>query len=483
MRHFKSLALCLAATAWSGAAELLHFDFNDTADLAAEPAPMPAGQIIGPIAPAAGFPGSADFHDGSVKRAGFRSPQGPFSVESRFRIRKFPPESGRFTAELVNTATWDIGRTQGFDSRVGGAYLYPVLPRTAYRTQAEWDDAQGGYSHIDAGRMSACFPTFVMAREDDQRLWKQVFADRCIEANAWTHLVTVWDGTDMHLYLNGLEATDPWRITFPEARPYLDSVVDLFVGARNAGAWDMVPFDGIIDYVKMEDVALTPAQVRERYQSTFVPGKRDSLCWGVLLPIYPEAGQVCKGKLRIETKVFNHGACTDPGFIAAFLAGDSVAIEIAKYPDFDPIAAGARFASLSFDLDLGDFAALAGYQGPVYWRVRLIHPGPVHALAKSAAAQSAAKTAMETSAEVASDWSPSRPVVLELSATTGLAGRAPRLVRAERGMLLPGPIEPALYDLSGKRVPARFLRAGEAGGRLLWRLESVPATAGVLLAR
>jgi hypothetical protein len=472
MRPFKGLSLCLAATCWAGAADLLHFDFNDTAHLAAEPAPLPAGEILGPVTPAGDFPGSADFRGGALKRAGFRSPQGPFSVEALFRIRKFPPEDGRFTAELVNTATWDIGRTQGFDTRVGGAYLYPVLPRSAYRTEAEWNKAQGGYSHINAGRMSVCFPTFVIAREDDQRLWKQVFADRCIEPNTWTHLVTVWDGTAMRLYLNGLDATDPWRITFPEARPYLDSVVDLFVGARNAGAWDMVPFDGVIDYVKMEDVALSPAQIHERYQATFVPGKRDSLCWGVVVPIYPEAGQISDGRLHIETKVFNHGACTDPDFIARFLAGDSVAIEIAKNPDFEPVAASARFASLSFDLDIGDFASLAGYQGPVYWRVRLIHPAAEHALAKAAA-----------TAAPAPEWSLSRPIVLEPSATSVLPGRGPRLVRAQVGLLLEGSAEPALYDLSGKRVPTRFRRAGDEGGRAFWRLESAPAASGVLLAR
>jgi hypothetical protein len=297
--------------------------------------------------------------------------------------------------------------------------------------------------------MSVCFPTFVIAREDDQRLWKQVFADRCIEPNTWTHLVTVWDGTAMRLYLNGLDATDPWRITFPEARPYLDSVVDLFVGARNAGAWDMVPFDGVIDYVKMEDVALSPAQI-----------------------IYPEAGQISDGRLHIETKVFNHGACTDPDFIARFLAGDSVAIEIAKNPDFEPVAASARFASLSFDLDIGDFASLAGYQGPVYWRVRLIHPAAEHALAKAAA-----------TAAPAPEWSLSRPIVLEPSATSVLPGRGPRLVRAQVGLLLEGSAEPALYDLSGKRVPTRFRRAGDEGGRAFWRLESAPAASGVLLAR
>jgi Concanavalin A-like lectin/glucanases superfamily len=481
MRPFHGLSLCLAAAlgGGAGAAETLRFDFDDTTALAGEPAPLPAAQILGPVSPSAAFPGSADFHGGALKRAGFRSPKGPFSVEAHFRIRTFPPESGRFTAELVNTATWDIGRTQGFDTRVGGAYLYPVLPRTAYRTEAEWENAQGGYSHIDAGRMSACFPTFVMAREDDQRLWKQVFADRCIEPNAWTHLVTVWDGTAIRLYLNGLEATDPWRITFPGSRPYLDSVVDLFVGARNAGAWDMVPFDGIIDYVKIEDVALPPAEIHKRYQATFVPGKRDSLCWGVLVPVYPEAGQVCKGRLRIETKVFNHGACTDPDFLAGFLAGDSVAIEIAKNPDFDPVAAVARFASLSFDLDLGDFPSLAGYQGSVYWRVRLIHPGGTPALAK----RSAVAAAPASADAPAPEWSLSRPIVLEASATSIRPGPAPRLLRAERGMLLAGRGEPALYDLSGQRVPARFGRAGEAGGRSLWRLESFPAGAGVLLAR
>ena len=203
-------------------------------------------------------------------------------------------------ADILNTATWDNGPSQGFAFRVGGSYLYPVLPRNAYQTEAEWLAAQGDYSHIDRGRMAECFATFSMAREDDWRSWKQVFTDRCIELGAWTHMVATWDGEDMRLFLDGIEATDPWRIDGKGKVPLLDSVVDAWVGARNAGAFDVRPFDGMLDFVKVEDKALSPEEIRQRFKDTFITGTRDSLCMGVIIPRYPEAGQNLQGRGRLR---------------------------------------------------------------------------------------------------------------------------------------------------------------------------------------
>lgn len=473
--RYLATAFCLVSFCLAGAAELLHFDFNDSAHLGAQTGNLPAGTVMGPVAPS-GETGAADFSGGLVKLPGFPGPQGPFSIEARFRLRHYGPESSRFIADILNTATWDTGPAQGFAFRVGGSYLYPVLPRNRYATEQEWQNAQDAYSHIDRGRLSVCFADFVIARQDDNANWKQALTDRCIETGAWTHMAAVWDGTDMRIYLNGLDATDTLRLDGAGKPTRVDSVETAYVGSRIEGEYDPRHFDGEIDYVKVEDKALSPTEIHARYQATFVPEKRDSLCWGVLLPLYPEAGKVCPGRLHIETKVFNHGACTDPKIIAGFLAGDSVEIEVAKNADFDTIAARLRFADLSFDLDLGSFSALAGYRGPIYWRVRLIPAKRANALAKAAAAEP--------------EWSPSRPIVLDLSGTTDLAlpapglARAPRLVRAMAGLLLQGPEEPVLFDLSGKRVAVRFRRLPQGeGNATYWRLESVPAGAGVLLAR
>lgn len=470
-RRIPCLVLGLALPLLAGAAELLHFDFEDSSHIAAEPAPLPAGELLGAVSPAGDFPGSADFHGGLIRRSAFPSPQGPFSIETRFRIRNFAPESSRFVANIVNTATWGIGPTQGFAFEVGGAYLYPVLPRKAYRTDAEWTEAQSAYSHIEAGRLSKCIPTFGIARQDNQSLWKKVFADRCIEPNAWTHAVAVWDGSDMRLYLNGMDASDAWRITGAGAPPRIDAPVDLYIGARNAGASDMVPFNGVIDYVKIENRALSAVEVNERYRSTFVPVKRDSLCYGVIVPIYPEAGQICKGRLRFEVRVASHGGCTDPGFIAGILSGDSVEIELGKDPSFDTVAVRARFASLTFELDTGDLGELAGYAGPIYWRVRLIPKAAKLALGKSAAVPDR-------------DWSLARPMVLGPGAVSVRPRSAPQLWRAQRGLVFQGSRKPQVFDLAGRRLEAgfRLLRA-EPGAPAYWVLESFPSGSDLLWVR
>ena len=193
-------------------AELLRLDFTDPAHLETQASPLPAGTVLGPVTAAAGLSGVADFHGGVVRIPSFQGPQGPFSIEARFQLRGYGPEDSRFIADILNTATWDNGPSQGFAFRVGGSYLYPYAPREAYRTDAEWQAAQGDYSYIDRGRMSVCFADFVIARKDDDRSWKQALTDRCIELGAWTHLAAVWDGADMRIYLNGLDATDTWRI-------------------------------------------------------------------------------------------------------------------------------------------------------------------------------------------------------------------------------------------------------------------------------
>lgn len=467
-------ALCLAAFGIAGAADLLRFEFNDSAHLADQAGGLPAGTVIGPVQASSAI-GSADFKGGVIKLADFPGPQGPFSIESRFRLRSYPVEDSRFCSDILNTATWNSDPpetsgtpTQGLVHRVGGGYQYPILPQSRYATAEEWRGAGDAWSHIQSGKFSTCFADFVIGRKADATYWKEAYSDRCVHLGAWTHMATVWDGKDMRIYLDGLDATDTLRIKGAGDAPRIDSLQTAFIGGRKDRSWDPRRFDGDIDFVRMEDRAWTAEEVRAKYKDTFVPGTRDSLCHGVAVPSFPEAGRVCLGKIKFKIEIANHGACTDPRFLAGFLAGDSIEIELSKEPSFDPIAFRARFAMLSFELGIDELGSLAGYTGPIYWRVRLIPAVTRTALAKSAAAAPA-------------EWSPARPIVVDMASATGLRRAVPRLVRAEKGLVLRGASEPALYDLAGHRVPARFLRLAEGAGA--WRLEEMPAASGLLLAR
>ena len=455
--------------ACAGAGELLRLDFNDPVHLGSQPGPLPQGHLIGTVVPAASFPGSAAFSGGLIEIPGFEGPKGAFSVEARFRLHGYGPEDNRFLADIINTATWDKGPSQGFSLRVGGGYLYPFAPREAYRSEGEWQEGQSAVTHIDRGRLSVCFGDFVIARQDDDRQWKQAVTDRCISLNEWTHLAAVWDGTDMRIYLDGLDATDPWRVDGKGASTRIDSVATAYLGSSSENQKSPVHLAGEVDYVIVEDKALTAEEIHKRFQDTFLPEKRDSLCMGVAIPHYPEAGQVCKGKLKLEIKVFNHGACTDPKFIAGLLAGDSVELEIAKDPSFQTVLVRMTASGTAFELSAADLAPLAGYTGEIFWRVRL--------KARKAAAGALAKS----SAIAEQPWSPSRPMVLDMSGVAvGLrAAPAPRVLRADAGLFLPGTSgsAPALFDLSGCRLDARFERV-EGGWRIL---SALPA--GLLLAR
>ena len=61
--------------------------------------------------------------------------------------------------------------------------------------------------------------------------------------------------------------------------------------------------------------------------------------------------------------MYSHGACTDPGFVAAFLAGDSVEIEMAKDPGFEHVDVRLVVGSTAFVLGPQDLSALLGYTG------------------------------------------------------------------------------------------------------------------------
>ncbi|MBW8889157.1 MAG: LamG domain-containing protein [Fibrobacteres bacterium] len=437
-------------------AELLHMDFNDSANLGSQPGTLPLGIPAGDTKPSSGYPGAVEFGPagGSIRVPGFHSPTGPFTVEARFRIHAYGPEASNFIANILNTVP-DVH--QGLAFRVGGGYLYPPLPRNAYKTESEWSAAQAGFSPVSRERISDCFPVFVMAGSLGS--WKEVYSDRCVAKDEWTHFVGTWDGADMRIYLNGSDATDSWRTQGPEATPFLGGEVDAYVGARTNADFDPRHLEGAIDFVKVEEGAISENEIHKRYKDSFVPEDRDSLCRGVVIPKYPEAGQLCEGKVDFEFKIINHGACTDTSFLASFLAGDSVEVEISKDAAFADVVLRTVVTVTSLHLDPDSIPALADYHGALYWRVRLIHAKPA-ALAKA-------------SASTPDEWSLSRPLVLDMPAVGLMRPRAPSLrpvlFRSGSGFFVAGTASsaaPVLFNLAGKRQASRFHRV--AGG---WRMD------------
>lgn len=90
-------------------------------------------------------------------------------------------------------------------------------------------------------------------------------ADLALDTNRWYHLVGVYDGTNISIYVNGaLGGTTPFDNS---PRPNTNSAIPLTFGARADGASGAFEWTGLIDEGAVYDAALTPAQVLTHYQA------------------------------------------------------------------------------------------------------------------------------------------------------------------------------------------------------------------------
>lgn len=447
------LSVMFLAALLKGHAEvglLLNLDFQDTAKPAAQPDPLPQGTLLPDAMVSGDFPGALDLGArGYVRIPGFQSPRGPFTVEARFRVNEYAPLSTRYISDILNTATWDSGPAQGFALRIGGGYLYAPKSREAYASDEDYQADIGWYDDSQRASVSRCIGEFLTAIKGDDRNWKEVVTDRCIQRNAWVHMVGVWDGKDMRIYFDGQEATDSLRVLQRQALPNLDSQAVAFVGARADGDYDSRHLAGTLDFVRVIDRALSADEVRLRYRTT-LPAS-DTLCHGAILPVYPMAGQAVDGKCEFRFRLVIEGACTHPDFNPELKPGDSIEVEIAKDPEFQDVMVRLKVGELSFHIETVDLAKLGGYTGAAYWRARLLR-APT-GLAKAMAIEAPA-------------WSLSRPFMIDGKAGVGV-GRIPieRLGPALVGGWLTvnarGASRPRIHSLDGRNLPMVFQRRGE----------------------
>jgi hypothetical protein len=349
------------------------------------------------------------------------------------------------------------------------------MPREAYASDDDYRADIGWYDDGARASASRCIGEFFMAMQGDDRNWKEVVTDRCIQRNAWVHVAGVWDGEDMRIYFDGQDATDTLRVLRPEARPRLDSVVTAFAGARSGDSFDSRHLDGTLDFVRVIDRALSADEIRRRHGAT-LPAT-DTLCHGAILPVYPAAGQAVSGLGEFRFRIVVEGACTRPDFKPEIAPGDTVEIEIAKDPEFLDVLVRVKVTQLSFQLDAAALAKLVGYSGAAYWRAGLLPARAV--LAKSAAAE-ALVPAVEPS------WSLSRPFILDGKAA--VAARpvlpalpavrlAPTLAGGTLSVNARGASRPRIHSLDGKVLPLAFTRHGDRWTAPL----SAEAARGILL--
>ncbi len=79
--------------------------------------------------------------------------------------------------------------------------------------------------------------------------------------NQWHHVVAMWDGAMIRLYLDGELQSEQPRTGLPNPNPY-----PVMIGNFEYPSCHGANFGGIIDEVRIYDQALTAAQVLDRYR-------------------------------------------------------------------------------------------------------------------------------------------------------------------------------------------------------------------------
>jgi len=86
-----------------------------------------------------------------------------------------------------------------------------------------------------------------------------------LSTDQWYHVVGVYDGTNIKLYVNGTQAASSVFTSTP--RPISNSAIPLTFGARADGASGYWTYKGSIDEAAVYPVALTPTQIQAHYEA------------------------------------------------------------------------------------------------------------------------------------------------------------------------------------------------------------------------
>lgn len=136
------------------------------------------------------------------------------------------------------------------------AWIYPLQYQGIVLIRG---DDRGGYDAWQVDLMTDGHISFVFNAADNQG----VGVSAPIQLNQWQHITAVFDRGTMNLYVNGILAAQKQT----DLRPItaLDKEADPALGIGNAGGkYYSMPFNGVIDEVRIYNRALTEAEIDER---------------------------------------------------------------------------------------------------------------------------------------------------------------------------------------------------------------------------
>lgn len=400
---------------------------------------------------------------GLATLSGYTQPKGPFSVEARFLINQYGPQSSRFISDIASTATWSSTTSQGFVMRVGGGYQYPVLPSNAYESSTGYSRSQDYFDNTARASISRCLGEFSIATGGSS--WKEVYTDVCIDRGRWVHMVAVYDGDDMRLFVDGMDATDGWRVVAPDATPALDATALFHIGASTTSSYDSRHAFGKIDFVRIHDSAMSSRSIRESFKK-LAPENPEATCGRLPAIVTPQSGKWNDGRSRVCVRMMPTPGCVDSDAPKAWKKGDRVHVRISRgMDDANPIEVEMTDSVETFDSLLEEGQSFAA--GEVLLAAAL----------DSAVETPVAGRAMATTASL--NFGASRPIVV--GASVGVRRNVERKLSirwVDGEMVVPGTQRPSLLGLDGRTLgwTARKIETG-------WALAPNTSDRGVFIVR
>ena len=248
---------------------------------------------------------SIDFNtNGLIEIPKFPFPKQAFSIECHFFLRQYYPYDP-YIAEIL--AAFDCnyngnGVSEGVDFRIGGGYNYPLRINDSYDSVSDW--ARPDYlTKMQRATMSTGIGEFGLG-SGTYGAWKEIYTNRCIKTNVWTHFVATFDGTQMKVYLDGFDATDTWRTNGSGLSAFIKDTSTIFFGTENLNA--LRHFNGKIDFVKIYDKALSESEVRNNFINTL----DGNACVNSIIVEYPKAGDVITGSTTFKFSIPSDNPCS-----------------------------------------------------------------------------------------------------------------------------------------------------------------------------
>ncbi|MEN9355187.1 MAG: Concanavalin A-like lectin/glucanase superfamily [Fibrobacterota bacterium] len=390
---------------------------------------------------------SLETRTGGLRIPGYAQPKGAFSVEAIFRADSTGSPQWNHLSDLVNSATWPISGVyapeQGFAFRTGGGLWYPEMGAGA--PLSEWSRrlSLNTFDVQNSSKLSRCLLDFSMA-PTSQKVWFEVFSDRCVETGKWHHAVATWDGQNQAIYLDGENVTDPWRIHAPIDVPRLDSNVILNIGARAYASLDFRYLRGGIRKANILSGALSAEEVLYRYQAAN-QRPESGVCAAQYRITSPLSLQVLSREDSIQIRKRPGSLCSGSAFDTNWQASDSLEIEL--------LDSNARTLEIvktyAAKTAINRFTLLSTYEGAVQFRIR------PKASASGALARAAAQP---------NNWSNGLPAVIA-PRTSSIRSRSTALRHRSlaSGRHLIGTTQPLqVLALDGRELSAKIV-ATDAG--------------------